>query len=266
MNSTLKKLPCNYDNDFFCILDQHLVMSSKNKRVTYKHPIDENNDYLIPLNQDNNSFIPITLKLSENSSSTLPLPASTSAHNPPQPNGFFNSIYFPISLLIFVMIPIAQIVIGFIYIGQCPVQQMIVVWMIVSGITGILLTVTGIIIHVQARKQPLSLLSCDSSQSNPLIIRILMPSFVLILLFVIIWFFIGQVLVFEVKLRVEFFDPTLPEYCHGNLYKAAYILIFIDYIIFLLVIILNVLSYVAPPEESISDQNEKKPSIHHTRT
>ncbi|CAF2550529.1 unnamed protein product [Rotaria sp. Silwood2] len=233
-------------------------MSSKSKRVTYKHPIDENTDYLVPLKSDYNMSMPIKIKFSENTSSPPPLP--------PTPNGFFSSIYFVISLLVYVTIPITQLVIGLIYIGKCPVQEMIVVWMIVSGIFGILLAIIGIIIHVKVRKQPLSLSPYDDHQSYPLIIRILMPMFILILLFIVVWFFVGQVFIFEVKLRVEFFDPTLPEYCHGNLYKSAYILIFIDYLIFLLVIILNVLSYVAPPDENDSNNHEKKHQMHKIST
>ena len=79
-------------------------------------------------------------------------------------------------------------------------------------------------------------------------------------------FFAGQVFIFEVKLRVEFFDSTLPEYCHKNLYKAAYIIIFIDYLIFLLAIILNVLSYVAPPDDNLTDKHGNKRSIDNTKT
>ncbi|CAF0929679.1 unnamed protein product [Rotaria sordida] len=233
-------------------------MSSKSKKVTYKHPIDENTDYLVPLKSDYNLSIPIKVKFSETTSLPPPLP--------PTSNGFFSSIYFVISLLIYVTIPITQFVIGLIYIGQCPVQQMIVVWMIASGISGILLAIIGIIIHIKVRKQSSPSSPYDDHQSYPLIIRILMPIFILILLFIVVWFFVGQVYVFEVKLRVEFFDPTLPEYCHENLYKAAYILIFIDYLIFLLVIILNVLSYVAPPDENHSSNHEKPHQIHNIRT
>jgi hypothetical protein len=228
-------------------------MSSTTKKVTYKHPIDENADYLVPLQYEYKSSIPRPLKYSENSPST----------SPPPPTVFFGSTYLPVSLLLYVGIPISQCVIGFAYIGQCPVQQIIVAWMIVSGIFGILLVIIGIVIHIQIRKQP----SYDKSQSYPTSIRILIPTFILILLFNIAWFFAGQVFVFEVKLRVEFFDSTLPEYCHQNLYKAAYILIFIDYLIFLLAIILNVLSYVAPPDDNKnSNTHEKQRSIHNTRT
>jgi hypothetical protein len=224
-------------------------MSTKNKKVTYKHPIDENTDYLVPLQYDCNSSIPMQSKLSENPS-------------PHPPSGFFASIYFPISLLLYVGVPISQLVIGFVYLGQCPVQELIIIWMIVSGISGILLAIIGLIIHMKFRQPSFY----NNSRFYPLIIRILLPTFLLILLFIIAWFFAGQVFIFEVKLRVEFFDPTLPEYCHKNLYKAAYIIIFIDYLIFLLAIILNVLSYVAPPDDNLTDKHGNKRSIDNRKT
>jgi hypothetical protein len=230
-------------------------MSSNNKKVTYKHPIDENADYLVPLQYDYNSSIPIQSKLSENISSSSPVPS-----------GFFGSTYLPISLLIYVGIPISQLIIGLIYIGQCPVQQLIVVWMIVSGGFGILFVIIGVFIHIKIRKQSLLLSPYDSSQSYSLIIRILIPTFIVIFLFIVAWFFAGQVFIFEVKLRVEFFDSTLPEYCHGNLYKSAYILIFIDYLIFLLAIILNILNYVAPPDDHDNTNHASKHPIHNIRT
>ena len=220
-------------------------MSLKQKKVTYQSPIDENSDYLVPLQYQHHTPISIPLK-----------PFKEPSTPPPAPVGFLTSIFLPVSLIFYVGIPVAQLVIGLIYIGKCPVQDLIVVWMIVSGIFGILLTVLGILIHVQMQRQPPS--SMPTFQSYPTGVRILLPIFVLILLFVIAWFFAGQVFVFDVKLHVEFFDSTLPEYCHGNLYKAAYILIFIDYLIFLLAILLNVLSCVAPPEDTKSPNPKKK--------
>lgn len=215
-------------------------MSTKSKRVTYQESIDENTDYLVPLRYDHAPSNPTQLKVLEDIVS-LPSPPS---------NGFFASIYLPISLLLYVGIPISQLAIGLIYIGQCPVQDLIVVWMIVSGVAGILFVLLGLIIHVRVRRREIFLSSYDESQSYPILLRILLPSFLILFLFIIAWFFAGQVFVFEVKLHVEFFDPTLPDYCHGSLYKAAYILIFIDYLIFLLALILNVLSYVVPPDDN----------------
>lgn len=221
------------------------------KKVTYQQSIDENADYLVPLRYDHAPSNPTRLKVLEDIDS-LPSPPS---------NGFFASIYLPISLLLYVGIPISQLVIGLIYIGQCPVQYLIVIWMIVSGIAGIVLVILGLIIHVRVRRREIFLSSYDESQSYPILLRICIPTFLILFLFIIAWFFAGQVFVFEVKLRVEFFDPTLPDYCHGNLYKAAYILIFIDYLLFLLALILNVLSYVVPPD----DPPHKKASLHYAR-
>jgi hypothetical protein len=231
-------------------------MSSKNKKVTYKNPIDENADYLVPLQYDSNSSRPIRSKLSENISSP----------SPPPPSGFFGTVYLPISLLLYVPIPISQLIIGLIYIGQCPIQELIDVWMIVSGFFGILFVIIGVIIHIQIRKQSLLLSTYDGAQSYSLIIRILIPIFIVIFLFIVAWFFAGQVFVFEVKLRVELFDSTLPEYCHANLYKAAYILIFISYLIFLLAIILNVLNYVAPQDDNYNHHHQKQRSTPDTKT
>ena len=227
-------------------------MSTKSKRVTYQQSIDENTDYLVPLRYDPTPSNPTQLKVLEDIVSLPSLPS----------NGFFASIYLPISLLLYVGIPISQLVIGLIYIGQCPVQDLIVVWMIVSGVAGILFVLLGLIIHVRVRRREIFISSYDESQSYPILLRILIPTFLILFLFIIAWFFAGQVFVFEVKLRVEFFDPTLPDYCHGNLYKAAYILIFIDYLIFLLALILNVLSYVVPPD----DNPRRKATIHLRKT
>ena len=147
-------------------------MSTKNKKVTYKHRIDENTDYLVPLQYDCNSSIPMQSKLSE-----IP--------SPHPPSGFFASIYFPISLLLYVGVPISQLVIGFVYLGQCPVQQLIIIWMIVSGIAGILLAIIGLIIHMKFREPSFY----NNPRFYPSIIRILLPMFLLILLFIIAWFF-----------------------------------------------------------------------------
>lgn len=227
-------------------------MASKTRKVSYQHPPDKHADYMIPLQSDHNILVYTKPKSSENTSSI-----SSSATTVPS-GGFFTSVYFPLSLLLYVSIPVTQLVIGFIYIGQCPVQQMIVVWMIIAGTFGLILVASGLIIHVYIHRQSLSLSPYNDLQSYPLIIRILIPVFILVLLFTVVWFFVGQVFIFEVKLRVEFYDATLPEYCHGVLYKTAYILIFIDYLIFLLVIILNVLSYVSPPDDNDSKNNNEK--------
>jgi len=212
-------------------------MASKPKRVTYNDPIDDNADYLVPLQYDPNTSIPKRTKPTKKSPS-------------PPPSGVFGSIFLPITLLLYVGVAISQFVIGFVYIGRCTIREFIAIYMILSGFCGIAFVIVGLIIYMKVVKQA----SSDNPRSKPTIVKVLIPIFVLLLLFVIAWFFAGQVLVFEVKLRVELFDPVLPEYCHPILYKAAYVLIFVDYLIFLIGIILNVLSCMSPAG---NDNNKK---------
>jgi hypothetical protein len=217
-------------------------MASKSKKVTYKDQSEDNADYLVPLQYDLNPTLPIRTKPPEKL---------------PGPSGLLGSIYLPISLILYAGVPLSQFVIGFIYIGRCTIRQFISIYMILSGAFGIAFVVVGFIIYMQIRKQSSS--SYDRGKSNPLILRVLIPIFILLLLFVIAWFIAGHVIVFEVKLRVELFDPDLPEYCHGNLYKPAYILIFVDYLIFLIIILLFVVSLVAKPNDNNATKNKKRP-------
>lgn len=220
-------------------------MATKQKRVTYDDPVDDNDDYLAPLHYDPHALLPNPTKPSK---------------KPTPPTGVFGSINLPVTLLLYAGVPISQFVIGLVYAGQCTIRQFIYIYMILSGIFGIAFVIVGLIIYMKTIKQSSSSSSYDDPNSKPKSLKILIPIFIILLLFVIGWFFAGQVIVFEVKLSVEFFDPVLPEYCHGNLYKAAYILIFVDYIIFPIAIILNVLSYMAPPPENNNTKNTARPT------
>jgi hypothetical protein len=223
-------------------------MASKPKKVTYRDPADDNADYLVPLQYDLTKPFPNRTKSTENGAAP--------------PGGLFGSIFLPISLLLYVGVPISQFVIGLIYIGQCTIQPFISTYMILSGIFGIAFVIVGLIIYQQISKQ--SSLSYDSPKPNSMILKILIPLFIVLSLFVIAWFVAGQVIVFEVKLRVELFDPVLPEYCPANLYKAAYVLIFVDYLIFLIAIILSVLGCMSPPPKN-SDKKKTARPIRNTR-
>jgi hypothetical protein len=222
--------------------DINSIMAAKPKKVTYKDPAEDNADYLVPLQYE----------------TTISLPHRTKSSDKPIPQGgLFGSIYLPIALLLYVGVPISQFVIGLIYIGQCTVRQFISPYMILSGAFGIAFVAVGLIIYMQIQKQASASASYDGPQPNLKLLRILIPIFILLFIFVIGWFIAGHVIVLEVKLRVELFDPTLPEYCHGNLYKPAYIFIFVDYLILLIGILLCVISCMGPPE-SKEDANKKR--------
>ncbi|CAF1429972.1 unnamed protein product [Didymodactylos carnosus] len=141
----------------------------------------------------------------------------------------FGSTSFLVSLSLYAIIAIFQFVVGLVYIGQCPVQKLIPVYMIVSGACGLALVIVGILIFLSL-----------STRSACVLISILVPIYILLLLFAVIWFFMGNVWVFEVKLKVAFFDPELIEYCHGLLYKFAFFLIITTYVYTILAILLSV--------------------------
>ncbi|UJR09310.1 hypothetical protein I4U23_013553 [Adineta vaga] len=216
-------------------------MSTKSKKVTYKDPAEDNADYLVPLQYDLRHPLPGQI-----------ITSSTATKS----GGYLNSIYFLITILLYAGVPISQFVIGLIYVGQCTVRQFISPYMILSGISGISFVIVSVIVNRQLTKQ--SSLSYAGSRPNPMVLKILISLTVILFLLVVAWFFAGQFIVFEVKLRVEFFDPVLPEYCHGHLYKAAYILIFVDYLLFLVAIILYAVDRMSPPED-IKKKKTKRP-------
>lgn len=215
-------------------------MATKQKRVTYHDPVDDNADYLVPLQYDPHTLLPNPTKPTKKTS---------------PPTGLLGSIYFLIAILLYAGVPISQFVIGFIYINRCTIRQFISIYMILSGFFGIAFVIVGVIIYIKINKHASSSSSYDDPESKSRIIKILTPIFILLFLFVIGWFIAGQVIVFEVKLSVEFFDPVLPEYCHGNLYKPAYILIFVDYLIILIDIIIIL---IRPKPSSTDHDNDEK--------
>ena len=209
-------------------------MSSTSKQVTYRDPANDPMDYLVPLQYD--------LRTARAKKSLIA-------------RSFFGSFYLLSLLILYFPVPVTQLVIGSIYVGQCTVRQFIPIYMILSGIVGIALVIVGLALIYQIHKQA-TLYYDDLVASNPMGIRILKPVFISLFLFTIGWFIAGQVLVFEVKLRVALIYPMLPEYCQEKLYKAAYILIFVDYLILLIAVILAILNRITSSGNA-SDRKKK---------
>ena len=228
-------------------------MATKPKRVTYDDTIDDNADYLVPLQDERQPS-----RSSRSKSSEKTPPASP-------PGGVYGSLNFLISVLLYAGVPIAQFVIGLIYINRCTIQQFIPIYMILSGIFGIAFFIVGLVIYKIVLADIASSPTYLGTRRRPAAMRILHPVFLLLLLFVIGWWLAGQVVVFQVKLRVDLIDPDLPEYCHPNLYKAAYILIFVDYLLAFIAVILLILYRVTPPDDAEDIQKKKRPATHHSR-
>ena len=205
--------------------------NSKNtKKVTYRDGTDDDVDYLSPLQGD------VEIKLSK---------------KPKKSNSFFASIYLLITLFLYVPVPITQFVIGIIYVNQCPFRQFLPIYMIISGILGILFVVVGLLIFLFFQPR-----ICPGDRS--LTIRILQPIFILLFLNVIGWWIAGQVLVLEIKVHVDITYPTVPEYCQLHLYKGAYVLIFVNYIVALITTILFIVRRI--DNGSGSTAKKKKPN------
>lgn len=215
-------------------------MSTKTKKVTYKDPAEDNEDYLEPLQDETQTSIPSRVK-----PSVRPVRK--------QPVGYFGSVYLLGSLIFYASVPITQFIMGFIYIGRCTIRQFIPIYMILAGFFGIAFVIVGVVIYMQSLKKASAPYS--ETASNRTLLKILKPIFIILLLFVIGWFIAGQVIVFQIKTTVELFDPVLPEYCNEHLYKAAYVLIFVDYIVILFAIIFNALTCVSSPDT----EEKKKP-------
>ena len=234
----------------FAFSDINFIMSSKSKRVTYKNPEDENADYLVPLQYNPDSLSSNRTKSTKKESSA--------------PSGYCGSINLLITILLYAGVAISQFVIGFVYIGRCTIRQFIPIYMILSGFFGITFVGVGIIVHVKKNiKSSSSSSSYNDPKSNSTILKILIPIYIFLFLCVFGWWIAGQVIVFQVKLRVEFSYPDLPQYCHGNLYKAAWVLIFVNYLLGLIAIILAAISCVSPPERK--DKRKPKDRVRRPR-
>lgn len=243
-----------HKKSFRIVLDRNLTMATKPKRVTYDDAIDDNADYLVPLQEE-----------PQPSRSTRPK-SSEKVNSLPPPGGVYGSLYYLISVLLYAGVPIAQFVIGLIYINRCTVQQFIPIYMILSGIFGIAFFIVGLVIY-KTVIQDLSSSTYLGTRRRPAAMRYLHPIFILLLLFVIGWWIAGQVVVFQVKLRVDLINVDLPEYCHVHLYKAAYILIFVDYLLAFIVIILMIMYRKFPPDdiEEIEKKKRSRSSTRHSR-
>lgn len=214
--------------------------SSKSKQVSY----EESTDYLEPLQYDDHPS-------SSSAPHVVPSKKVSTEKKSSSPISYYASIYFLISILLYASVPITQFIMGIIYIGQCPIRQFLPIYMILSGIFGIAFVLVGILVYFLWRRYTYSY------ERPSLLVRTLKPILIFLFLFVLGWWIAGQVLVFEIKTRVDVVFPVLPEYCQVHLYKAAYVLIFVDYIVITLVIILAIVNRILGSDKP-NDSKKKK--------
>jgi hypothetical protein len=143
------------------------------------------------------------------------------------------------------------------YLGQCSIQPMINIYMIVHAsvtLVLILLALIGVIIvHcIYSRSEE------DNNQitARRLILIVIMLSLILFL-FSFAWLVTGSVWIFGAKTHgvqgSNSNDTTT--YCQSDLYRAAFVLIIVNYVVHTIIILLFVLRHVCCKRENIIPPN-----------
>lgn len=168
---------------------------------------------------------------------------------PPQNNRMDKIVRFYRRKFHFITIPIGVVLsavhlkFAIEYLGQCPIQPMINIYMIVHAavtLTLILLALAGVIVARYGYPRP-------DENNNPTNARyILLTVFGLTLIFFLFsfsWLVAGSVWVFGAKANgVQGTDPSATTtYCQSNLYRAAFVLLIIHYVLHGIIISLLVL-------------------------
>jgi hypothetical protein len=143
-------------------------------------------------------------------------------------SGGFATVAVLIYLMFALALPTAKLVLGILYINECPVNKNIPLYMIVSGACGLgiifflLLSSTCSFCRssITARKSTHKFMICTTALARG------MQGLLAIFLF--IWFFIGNFWVFGARQRVQTTGPIdINNYCNPALYWFAfYVLIF----------------------------------------
>ncbi|KAG8181408.1 hypothetical protein JTE90_023571 [Oedothorax gibbosus] len=105
-------------------------------------------------------------------------------------------------------VSIAMVVIGSLYLDECPVQPYIPIYLVVGGSFGIFYNFIS---------------SCCQSDKRSCFDDIMS-------LFLFVWFILGCVWVYSVK-HVEFYVTTDPDYCHKTCYNFAFWLLNVTFIL-----------------------------------
>lgn len=128
------------------------------------------------------------------------------------------SLACTISLGILLAVPISMIVIGTIYLHDCPAERMIPIYLIVAGCFGLVSGLISLCKSVNSRDNP------DNSSST------LGPE-QLINTFLFAWFIAGNVWVYGKYNSWQRSDTTLTTYCDPTLYYFSFWIITSSYII-----------------------------------
>ncbi|CAF3357879.1 unnamed protein product [Rotaria sp. Silwood1] len=167
----------------------------------------------------------------EGTSETVPLRSESSTVSPfsmAAAGKTFGSTFSLVSALLASIIPLIQLIIGAYYKGDCPIDQRIPTYMIVSGVCGLALTGIAILLSITFMCFVSDSTALNVLASCSLCISILAT--IIISIFLFIWFILGCVWVFSIRNEVQFDNRLKSNYCEPVLYKATFALLIITII------------------------------------
>ncbi|CAF2151985.1 unnamed protein product [Rotaria magnacalcarata] len=117
-----------------------------------------------------------------------------------------------LALLIFLGIPLLQIIIGILYKNECPVNPLIPVYLVFTGVAALTLLST-VILGVTVKK-----------------LSFLLYLSILLTLLMFGWFITGNVWIFKSQGKVQFYYPNQRStYCQYSVFNSARILSYMNY-------------------------------------
>lgn len=150
----------------------------------------------------------------------------------------YNSKLHIIMIIVELVVSCVELGHGIRYNNQCPIQQMIGPFLITHGAVTVLFAFMIILAMIDAR---VVYVRGDKRKAR-LAMFIIFFIIVLLNIFFFAWFIAGNVWVFGAKTNgVQGTDSTLSTYCQPDLYRAAFVLIIVRYIIIPIIIIIGMI-------------------------
>ncbi|RNA21397.1 hypothetical protein BpHYR1_026871, partial [Brachionus plicatilis] len=144
------------------------------------------------------------------------------------------------TLVIFILYPIAMIVIGTLYLGECPINFLIPIWLIVAGSSNILADIMAafLVIYLLFRT-----FRRRSFAEKLLFIFFIMLPFLVVEVFNIAWFFTGNAWIYPIHSQVQSENSlNTSTYCNQTVFNFSFWTLNIVYILFAVLLFYNISS------------------------
>ncbi|UJR12214.1 hypothetical protein I4U23_016391 [Adineta vaga] len=194
-----------------------------------------------------------------------PLPSSIRPKWLQRAIGFYSRKFHFIVMPIGIIMAAIHLKFAITYLDQCPIQPMINIYMIVHASVHLLIILLALIGVVNTRCNFPRGLEEDKSIGVVILVIILVSTFVLFL-FSFAWLIAGSIWVFSAKVNgVQGDVPSATNtYCQSELFRAAFVLLIVNYIIHGIIIFVVLLRYICckrkpihPPDMYMNNMNNK---------